>query len=40
MNKTIYLAAALMLGSAATSAVAGPADWVAPQEPFALYGNT
>jgi metallo-beta-lactamase class B len=40
MNKTIYLAAALMFGSAATSAVAGPADWVAPQEPFALYGNT
>jgi len=40
MNKTIYLAAALMLGSAATSAVAGPADWAAPQEPFALYGNT
>jgi metallo-beta-lactamase class B len=40
MNKTIYLAAALMLGSAATPGVASPADWVAPQEPFALYGNT
>jgi metallo-beta-lactamase class B len=40
MNKTIYLAAALVLGGAATSAFAGPADWVAPQEPFALYGNT
>lgn len=40
MNKTIFLTATLMLGSAATSAVAGPAEWVAPQEPFALYGNT
>jgi metallo-beta-lactamase class B len=40
MNKTIYLAAALVLGSAATSAVADRADWVAPQAPFALYGNT
>jgi len=40
MNKTIYLAAALMLGSATSSAVADRADWVAPQAPFALYGNT
>jgi metallo-beta-lactamase class B len=40
MNNTIYLAAALMLGSAATSAVADRDDWVAPQAPFALYGNT
>ena len=40
MNKSIYLAAALLLGSAATSAVADRADWVAPQAPFALYGNT
>ena len=40
MNKTIYLAAALILGSATSSAVADRADWVAPQAPFALYGNT
>lgn len=38
MNKSIRFAAALALGSSLTAASA--ADWLAPQEPFALYGNT
>jgi predicted alpha/beta superfamily hydrolase/glyoxylase-like metal-dependent hydrolase (beta-lactamase superfamily II) len=37
MKKTICLAAALTLG---VSIAAAAADWAAPQEPFALYGNT
>jgi predicted alpha/beta superfamily hydrolase/glyoxylase-like metal-dependent hydrolase (beta-lactamase superfamily II) len=37
MKKSICLAAALTLG---VSIAAAAADWAAPQEPFALYGNT
>jgi predicted alpha/beta superfamily hydrolase/glyoxylase-like metal-dependent hydrolase (beta-lactamase superfamily II) len=37
MKKTFCLAAALTLGA---SIAATAADWFAPQEPFALYGNT
>jgi metallo-beta-lactamase class B len=37
MKKQLFLAAALTLG---VSIAATAADWFAPQEPFALYGNT
>jgi predicted alpha/beta superfamily hydrolase/glyoxylase-like metal-dependent hydrolase (beta-lactamase superfamily II) len=37
MKKPIYVAAALALG---VSVAAAAADWFAPQDPFAVYGNT
>ncbi|MGB9109981.1 MAG: metallo-beta-lactamase, partial [Telluria sp.] len=37
MKKTLCLAAALTFG---VPTVGAAADWFAPQEPFALYGNT
>jgi metallo-beta-lactamase class B len=40
MKNTIRLAAALLLGGASASAGAGMAEWIAPQDPFAVYGNT
>jgi predicted alpha/beta superfamily hydrolase/glyoxylase-like metal-dependent hydrolase (beta-lactamase superfamily II) len=38
MKRSIYFAAAITLGAATATATA--ADWFAPQEPFAVYGNT
>lgn len=38
MNNTLRFAAAVSLGLSLTGAAA--ADWAAPQDPFALYGNT
>jgi metallo-beta-lactamase class B len=40
MKNTIRLAAALLFGSVSASTVAGMTEWLAPQDPFALYGNT
>jgi len=38
MKKSLCLVAALAL--AAPIANAGPVEWAAPQDPFAVYGNT
>lgn len=40
MKNTIRFAAALLLGGACTVAAAGMAEWIAPQDPFPIYGNT
>ncbi|MFL6631164.1 MAG: subclass B3 metallo-beta-lactamase [Massilia sp.] len=40
MKNTIRLAAALLFGGVSASTVAGMTEWLAPQDPFALYGNT
>jgi metallo-beta-lactamase class B len=40
MKNTIRLAAALLFSGVSASTVAGMTEWLAPQEPFALYGNT
>jgi metallo-beta-lactamase class B len=40
MKNSIRLAAALLFSGVSASTVAGMAEWLAPQEPFALYGNT
>jgi metallo-beta-lactamase class B len=40
MKNTIRLAAALLLGAVSASTVAGMTEWLAPQDPFTLYGNT
>jgi metallo-beta-lactamase class B len=40
MNNTIRLAAALLLGGVSTSTAAGMMEWLAPQDPFPIYGNT
>jgi metallo-beta-lactamase class B len=40
MNNTIRLAAALLLGGVSTSTAAGMTEWLAPQNPFPIYGNT
>jgi predicted alpha/beta superfamily hydrolase/glyoxylase-like metal-dependent hydrolase (beta-lactamase superfamily II) len=39
MKRSLYLAAAVTLGASITGAAIA-ADWFAPQEPFAVYGNT
>lgn len=38
MKKTLCLATAITLGTAIANA--GPVEWAAPQDPFAVYGNT
>jgi metallo-beta-lactamase class B len=40
MKNTIRLAAALLLGGVSATTIAGMTEWLAPQDPFALYGNT
>jgi metallo-beta-lactamase class B len=40
MKNTIRLAAALLLGGVSASTVAGMTEWLAPQDPFPIYGNT
>jgi metallo-beta-lactamase class B len=40
MKNTIRLAATLLFGGVSASTVAGMTEWLAPQDPFALYGNT
>jgi metallo-beta-lactamase class B len=40
MKNPIRFTAALLLGGACTLAAAGMAEWIAPQDPFPLYGNT
>ena len=40
MKNTIRLAAALLLGGVSASTVAGMTEWLAPQDPFPVYGNT
>lgn len=40
MKNTLRLAAALLLGGVSASTVAGMTEWLAPQDPFPLYGNT
>ncbi|MCS0585535.1 subclass B3 metallo-beta-lactamase [Massilia pinisoli] len=40
MKNTIRLAALLLLGGVSASTVAGMTDWLAPQDPFAIYGNS
>jgi len=40
MKNTLRLAAAILLGGVSASAAAGMAEWIAPQDPFPIYGNT
>jgi metallo-beta-lactamase class B len=40
MKNTIRLAAVLLLGGVSASTVAGMEEWLAPQDPFPVYGNT
>jgi hypothetical protein len=40
MKNTIRLAAMFLLSGASASTVAGMTEWLAPQDPFAIYGNT
>lgn len=40
MNNTIRLATALLLGGVSASVAAGMTEWLAPQDPFPIYGNT
>lgn len=40
MNNTIRLASALLAGGISTSTFAGMTEWLAPQDPFPIYGNT
>jgi metallo-beta-lactamase class B len=40
MKNPIRFTAALLLGGACIIATAGMAEWMAPQDPFPLYGNT
>jgi metallo-beta-lactamase class B len=40
MKNTLRFAVALLLGGASAFAGAGMAEWIAPQDPFPLYGNT
>jgi metallo-beta-lactamase class B len=40
MKNTIRLAAALLLGGVSASTIAGMVEWLAPQDPFPVYGNT
>lgn len=40
MKNTIRLAAALLLGGVSASVAAGMTEWLAPQDPFPIYGTT